>query len=351
MQLTVHPFDLPLRDAFRTTHESRTVQPTLIVRIHADGLDGLGEAPMTRYYGLESQRCKGELEAVAPALAALDLRDLARGGVGEVLKRIGTETLNPFLRCALDVALHDLWAKQQGKRLGLLWDQDRLRRIPTCYTIGLAPIEEMVRKLRAFPWPVYKIKLGGGADDLDIIRKLREHTDAPFYVDANTGWTARQAIELSGPLRELGVVFIEQPLPTADRAGQAEVIKHAVLPVLADESCQTEGDVEKCAGVFSGINIKIVKCGGLLPARRMIARARSLGLQVMAGCMTESSVGISAIAQLLPELDYADMDGAMLLAEDPARGVTFDPLTGYARYPDEPGTGAVLKVATRGPGG
>jgi L-alanine-DL-glutamate epimerase-like enolase superfamily enzyme len=112
---------------------------------------------------------------------------------------------------------------------------------------------------------------------------------------------------------------------------------------MADESCQDEKDVERCAGLFSGINIKVVKCGGLLAARRMIARARVLGLSVMAGCMTESSVGISAIAQLLPELDYADLDGAMLLAEDPASGVTFDPATGFASYPDRAGTGALLK--------
>ncbi|WP_116108007.1 dipeptide epimerase [Lewinella sp. IMCC34191] len=349
MLLSVHPYDLPLRDPFQTTHESRTVQPTLIVRIAAEGLEGLGEAPMTRYYGLESGRCSRELESFIPALAAINSTELREGGVQAVLDRIGAEGLNPFLRCAVDVALHDLWAKQAGKRLGLLWEQDRMRNIPTCYTIGLAPVEEMVRKLRAFDWPVYKIKLGGGADDLEIIRALREYTDAPFYVDANTGWTARQAIDLSGPLKELGVVFIEQPLPADDRKGQAEVNKHAVLPVLADESCQTEEDVEKCAEIFSGINIKIVKCGGLLPARRMIARARELDLQVMAGCMTESSVGISAIAQLLPELDYADMDGSMLLADDPAHGVSFDFHTGYATYPDRAGTGAELKspVATR----
>ncbi|MGB3800796.1 MAG: dipeptide epimerase [Lewinella sp.] len=343
MHLTVHPYDLPLRDVFQTTHESRTVQPTLIVRISEDGIEGLGEAPMTRYYGLESGRCQRELENFSPALGAQTLHDLREKGVQGVINGSNAQVLNPFLRCAVDVALHDLYAKMAGKRLGSMWGQDGLRRIPTCYTIGLAPVEEMVRKLRAFPWPVYKIKLGGGADDLDIIRTLREYTDAPFYVDANTGWTPKQAIDLSGPLRELGVVFIEQPLPADDHKGQAEVTKHAVLPVLADESCQTEEDVDRCAEVFSGINIKIVKCGGLLPARRMIARARELGLQVMAGCMTESSVGISAIAQLLPELDYADMDGSMLLAEDPAQGVTFDPRTGYARYPELAGTGAVMR--------
>ncbi|NJB86746.1 L-alanine-DL-glutamate epimerase-like enolase superfamily enzyme [Lewinella marina] len=343
MKLKVHQLSLPLRDPFRIAHESRTEQPTLIVELSEGEFSGLGETAMTRYYGLDSQRCAAELRTLAPAFARHSLGELKESGVGALLEGTVPVDFNPFLRCALDVALHDLWAKAHGQRLGLLWEQDRTRHVPTCYTIGLAPVEEMVRKLRAFPWPVYKIKLGGGDDDVAIIRALREHTDAPFYVDANTGWTARQAIDFSGPLSELGVVFIEQPLKPADTAGQAEVHRHSVLPVLADESCQTEDDVDRCAEHFSGINIKVVKCGGLLPARRMIARARTLGLQVMAGCMTESSVGISGIAQLLPELDYADLDGAMLLADDPATGVTFDPQTGYAIYPDRPGTGAVLK--------
>ena len=351
MTLTIHPHDLPLRDPFCIAHESRTVQPTLIVELRDEdsGLSGLGEAPMTKYYGLDTQTCAATLRSLAPAFSAPGVKELRGRGVKAVLEGLerALHDVNPFLRCALDVALHDLWAKVQGKRLGLLWEQDRTRQIPTCYTIGLAPVNEMVRKLRAKPWPVYKIKLGRGDDDVTIIRELRRHTEAPFYVDANTGWTARQAIDYSGPLKELGVVFIEQPLKPEDVKGQAEVHRHAALPILADESCQTEADVVRCAELFSGINIKVVKCGGLLPARRMIVHARRLGLRVMAGCMTESSVGISAIAHLLPELDYADLDGAMLLAHDPATGVTFDPATGYARYPDRPGTGAALNLSVQ----
>jgi len=338
MRLTVHPHVLPLANPFRIAHERRTEQPTLIVELtDGEGSGGLGEAPMTRYYGLESEACTSVLHSLAPAFAPK--KTLSPEQLHQLLDETAPN-LNPFLRCALDVAVHDLWAKRKGERLGLLWSPGRVHKTPTCYTIGLAPINEMVRKLKAFPWPVYKIKLGAGGDDLAIIRALREHTDAPFYVDANTGWTARQAIDLSGPLRELGVVFIEQPLKIDDLAGQREVFTHSALPVLADESCQTEADVDACAEYFHGINLKIVKCGGLLPARRMIARARQLDLKVMAGCMTESSVGISAIAQLLPELDYADMDGAMLLAADPAEGVTFDAATGFAVYPARSGTGA-----------
>lgn len=298
---------------------------------------------MTSYYGLETQACIASLESLAPAFAPWTLDALKEAGVEGLMGAVPA-ALNPFLKCAVDVALHDLWAKGRRRRLGRLWKQNRRRQTPTCYTIGLASMAEMVRKLKAKPWPIYKIKLGGegGGDDVGIIRELRRHTKAPFYVDANTGWTVSQTIDHAIHLKQLGVKFIEQPLQPADVEGQREVNRHCVLPILADESCQTEDDVEKCSKLYTGINIKIVKCGGLLPARRMIARARELGLQLMAGCMTESSVGISAIAQLLPELDYADMDGAMLLASDPANGVTFDPQTGYAVYPNRSGTGALL---------
>jgi len=148
-------------------------------------------------------------------------------------------------------------------------------------------------------------------DDLKIVRELRKHTTALFRVDANCGWTAEQTIEFAPALKELGVEFIEQPLPPEDVDGARRAFAKSALPLIADESCIVEADVDRCAGAFHGINIKLTKCGGLAPARRMAARARALGLQLMVGCMTESSVGISAIAQLLPLLDYVDMDGAV----------------------------------------
>lgn len=338
MQLTVHQITLALKNPFRVAHGTRTHQPTLIVEIlNAAGQVGYGEATMTSYYGLDSEVCAQALQNFAPAFSPYN--QLSPAELHELLDR-HVPTLNPFLRCALDVAVHDLWGKQLDQRVGDIWQVPNPRKTPTCYTIGLADIPTMIAKLRAFPWPVYKIKLGGGDDDLAIIRALREHTDSPFYVDANTGWTAQQTIDYSPVLRDLGVVFIEQPLPVADIAGHQQVKKHSALPIIADESCQVPADVDTCAELFHGINIKILKCGGLLPARQMIARARVQGLSVMAGCMTESSFGISAVAQLLPELDYADMDGAMLLADDPGEGVRFDSESGLAIYPKRVGTGA-----------
>ena len=336
MQIILHPLILPLATPFRISHGVRTEQPTLIVELRAeDGTVGYGEAPMTSYYGLRSDDCSGVLRRIGwlPVSTPEELHewlDAEHPG------------LHPFLRCALDVATHDIWAKRQGKRLGELWEQAG-RQTPTCFTLGIGSVEESVSKVRATPWPVYKIKLGG-EHDLEVLRALRAATDSPFYVDANTGWTAEQTIALAPELKSLGVVFIEQPLPVADTEGQRRVKRECVLPTVADESCQTEEDVAACAELFDGINVKVVKCGGLLPARRMIRDARRRGLRIMAGCMTESSFGISGIAQLLPELDYADLDGAMLLAEDPAEGVRFDPRTGHAIYPDRAGTGAAFRL-------
>jgi len=198
----------------------------------------------------------------------------------------------------------------------------------------------MVQKMQEFPgWPVYKIKLGT-PDDVEIVRTLRGHTDAVFRVDANCAWGVEETIRNSAALKELGVEFIEQPLAPDDSDGMKEVYRASALPVVADESCQQEPDVDRCGTCFHGVNVKLVKCGGLTPARRMIARARALGLKTMVGCMTETSVGVSAIAQLLPMLDYVDMDGALLLAQDIATGVTID--RGRVQFPDENGCGVKL---------
>jgi L-alanine-DL-glutamate epimerase-like enolase superfamily enzyme len=205
----------------------------------------------------------------------------------------------------------------------------------------------MVAKMNEFPgWPIYKIKLGTD-HDLEIVRELRKHTQATFRVDANCGWSAEQAIRFAPELKKLGVEFIEQPLKADQWEDLKRVGQQSALPIIADESCIVEGDVKRCHGVFQGINIKLVKCGGLTPARRMIAEARKLGLSVMVGCMTESTVGISAIAQLLPLLDYVDMDGAVLLAEDVAEGVRLE--RGKCVYPDAPGHGLRLLRPGRDP--
>ncbi len=218
-----------------------------------------------------------------------------------------------------------------------LWELSDASLPPTDYTIGIDSIDVMVKKMREFPgWPVYKIKLGT-RDDLAIVRELRKSSQAVFRVDANCAWGVEETVRNSQALAELGVEFIEQPLAPDQWEGMKQVAARSALPVIADESCQVEPDVDRCLGFFHGVNVKLVKCGGLTPARRMIARARQLGLKTMVGCMTESTVGISAAAQLLPWLDYADLDGALLLAEDVASGVTIE--HGQVHYPPENGCG------------
>jgi L-alanine-DL-glutamate epimerase-like enolase superfamily enzyme len=247
---------------------------------------------------------------------------------------------NRFALCALDMAAHDLWGKRLGLPVWKLWGLE-LSNLPLSdYTIGIDPVEKMVAKMKEFDgWPIYKIKLGTD-DDLGIVRALRRHTDAVFRIDANTAWTPEQTIAFAPELKALGVEFIEQPLPRDDWDGMRSVFAECVLPVIADESCLTEDDVQRCAGHFHGINIKLTKAGGLTPARRMIEGARRHGLSVMVGCMNESSVGISAIAQLLPLLDYVDMDGALLIARDIAKGVRLE--KGRAIFPETAGIGVEI---------
>ncbi len=336
MYLVLHPFDLQLRHTFTITHESRKVQPSLIVELQKDGHSGYGEAAATAYYGVTMEGMTRDLEALRPFLAT------ARWDTPPELYEQVAPLLagSPAALCALDMAANDLWGKMLGKPLYELWGLDPARTPLTNYTIGQAPLDEMVAKMDEMPWPIYKIKLGTDRD-MEIIKTLRKHTDAVFRVDANTAWTPEQAVDMSYRLKDLGVEFIEQPLKPGNWEGQAHVFANSALPVMADESCHVPSDVARCAGYFHGVNVKLVKCGGPTPALRMLTEAKSLGLKTMIGCMTESSVGISAIAQLAPLLDYVDMDGALLLANDPAGGVRFE--FGRAIYPAGAGTGAWLR--------
>ena len=228
-----------------------------------------------------------------------------------------------------------------GKPLYEIWGT-KIDHYPTTnYTIGIADIDTMIAKMKEKPWPIYKIKLGT-ENDVQIIKELRKHTKAVFRIDANCAWTVKETIANAPQLKELGVEFLEQPLEANDWEGMETVIHHCELPIIADESCIVEADVGKCGLHFNGINIKLTKCGGLTPALRMIKKAKSMGLKVMVGCMTESSVGISAIAQLLPQLDYVDMDGAMLLKEDIADGIRINK-GGILVFPILGGSGITLK--------
>ncbi len=321
MKLDIYPVRLPLRDRFTISRESIDYQDSVIVALSDGQFTGYGEVTCNSYYGHGIESLVESFERCMPFLEQCELS--APDALFEGCRRVIPN--DNFALSALDCAAYDLYGKIQGiptwQALGFTWTPD----IQSSYTLGIDSIEEMIRKFRDEPnWNIYKVKLGT-AFDLEIIQALRQETNAVIRVDANCAWSVEEAIEKSHALAELGVEFIEQPLPAEiDQAEQRRLYEQSALPIIADESCQIETDVKKCHELFHGINLKICKCGGLTPGIRMLKQARSLGMKTMIGCMIESSVGISAAAQLVPLLDYADLDGAVLIARDPATGVRVD---------------------------
>lgn len=333
MKLTLHEANIPIRHPWTTSHGTRTHQRNLIVELSDGTHSGFGEGASIPYYGVTYDTMSAALKAVRPLIENETIDDPS--AFWDDMHPLLEEQM--FALCALDEAVNDLWGKRQRKPVYELWGLDMAQAPLSDYTIGIDTIDKMVAKMKEFDgWPIYKIKLGTD-EDIAIVRELRKHTDAVFRVDANCGWTAEQTIANARDLADLGVEFLEQPLQAEDWDGMKRVFAESVLPVVADESCIVEADVKKCHGYFHGVNVKLTKCGGQTPARRMLAEARELGMKTMVGCMTETSVGISAIAQLLPMLDYVDMDGALLLAGDVADGVTID--RGAVSFPDTPGNG------------
>lgn len=335
MKIELRSYTLKLKHTFGISRESYDFQDSLIIALTLNGKTGYGEATSNPYYGITLDALRAEIENVQ-----LSIESHPFGSPEEFHKFMAGHGLSNFSLCALDLAAHDLYGKLIGKPLYELWGTNLSVYPTTNYTIGLDTLEVMIGKIKEVPWPLYKIKLGTN-HDLEIIRELRKHTDAPFRVDVNCAWTAAETIANAAALKELGVEFLEQPLRADDWEGMELVSHHSVLPIIADESCIVESDVEACALHFHGINIKLTKCGGLTPALRMIRKAKSLGLKVMVGCMTESTVGISAIAQLLPQLDYVDMDGALLLEQDIATGVRITP-EAEVIFPGSGGSGISL---------
>ncbi len=335
MILRTYRFDLPLKYPFGISRGTATVSRSLVVEVATVEESGFGEAGENGYYGISIAGMEERLQRLASWLAHQQ-PDEPEKLWPECAARLRGDT---FALCAVDCALHDLWGKITGKAVWQRWRETLDNLPPSDYTIGLDQPEVMLAKLRAMPgWPIYKIKLGTPYD-IEIVRLLRQETDALFRVDANEAWQAEEAARKIEALASLGVEFVEQPLRANDWEGAAWLFSRSVLPLVADESCRTSEDLPRCQGCFHGVNIKVVKCGGLTPARQMIDEARRLGFRVMVGCMTESTIGISAAAQLLPLVDYADLDGAALLAEDVADGVKV--VKGQVQFPRRPGCGIV----------
>lgn len=336
MVIKPHIISLKSRYPFRITHGVREWTDTFVLEIKDGSFTAFGEATPVPYYGITAQGMQDLL--LENIKLVQETKWETPQEFWEILKpHIGH---NHFLQCAIDIAAYDLWAKKQGKALHQALGLSTSNVPNSNYTIGIDEIPEMIKKMKEFDFPVYKIKLGTD-HDLEIVKALRKETDAILRVDANTAWTVEQTIDFSKEMKTLGIEFIEQPLKPGAYEEMAEVIKYSSLPIIADESCILEEDVAMCAGKFSGVNVKLAKCGGITPALRMIAEARKNNMSVMMGCMTETSIGISAIAQLSPLVDYLDMDGSILISNDPADGVYLK--NGKPIFPGRTGIEAFLK--------
>ena len=308
----------------------------VIVRVtDEDGLEGFGEAAPNRYYG----------ESVATVVAALgQFKPIVERAHPMALESTEAD-LNRALRgnasakSAISSALHDLVGKRLGLPVHRIWGLEPVSAAQSSFTIAIAESSELEKRVNeAREYPILKIKLGTDRD-MEIVRIVRNAApEKRLRVDANAAWTPKHAVKMSDFLADQGVEMIEQPVAANDIEGLRFVRKRSRLPVFADESCLVATDIAKLSGAVDGINIKLAKCGSLREALRMVHTARALDMQVMAGCMIESSLGISAIAQIAPLLDFADFDGAALLSSDPFRGVSI--AAGVIRLSDGPGLGA-----------
>lgn len=346
MKLTVRVEPLELRHTFTIARGSSSISETIIAEVEHDGTIGRGEARPISFYGESPAEAAAQLETLAPWLQSRDPRPyralLSEADV-ELARQVGAEGHHRGALCALDLAVHDWVGNKLGVPLHALLG---LRSGPlpqTSFTIGIDTIDAMVEKLRlASDAPIIKIKLGT-EEDVEIVRALREKTQARIRVDANCAWGVDETIEKSRQLAALGVEFIEQPMPPAELDKMEAVFRHSALPILADENSAVPKDVAELRGRFHGINIKLVKCGGIQPALRMVALARTFGLEVMLGCMVESSLGITAAAHIGSLADYLDLDGPLLITNDPFEGVTYR--DGRPVLPD----GSGLGVSPRSP--
>ena len=332
MKVKYKTYNLPFHHPFTISKGTKTHQPTFVVELDFMGIKGYGEAPAISYYNIPVEKMAEDLERKKVFVEKFAFSDPER--YWHYLHHLFPA--NPFLVCALDMAAWDIYGKLKRKQLHELWGLDIATAPLTDFTIGIDTIEKMVEKMKDKPWPIYKVKVGVEGD-MEMVAALRKHTTAVLRVDANAGWTLEEALQKIPVLKDLGVELVEQPLAKDDWEGMKVLFEKSPLPLIADEACVAEADVEKCHHHFHGINIKLTKCSGITPARRMITKAKELGMTVMVGCMNESSVGTAAIAQLAPMLDYVDMDGTLLLAEDTAEGVKFD--FGKILFNDLPGLG------------
>lgn len=343
MKLTFAPYELMLRHVFTVASFSRSTTPDIQVQIEYDGFTGYGEASMPPYLAKELGTVDSVVDFLARAADRLkDFQDPFQ--LEDILSEIDAlDEGNAAGKAAVDIALHDLVGKMMGQPWYRIWGLNPEKTPSTTYTIGIDTADVVRQKTRecAERFNILKVKLGRD-NDREMIETIRSVTDLPIAVDANQGWTDRQhALDMILWLREQGIVMVEQPMPKDRLDDIAWVTEQSPLPIFADESIQRLCDIQKLKGAFTGINIKLMKCTGMHEAYKMMCTARALGMKVMIGCMTETSCAVSAAAQLSPAVDFADLDGNLLISNDRFDGVKV--VKGKLTLNDLPGIG-VRKV-------
>jgi len=337
MKLHYYNYDLRLRHTFTISRNSKEIESCVFVELEHDGIIGYGEAAPSERYG-ETWR------TVVEFLKKTDIswfNDPFQ--IEDILKYVGNiASGNTSAKAAIDIALHDWIGKKLAVPLWKLWGLNNEKTPLTSFTIGIDSLNVIEQKVKeAEPYPILKVKVGVPNDE-EIIRTIRKVTDKIIRVDANEGWKSKeQARDKILWLEEHGVEFVEQPMPASDIDGTAWVRENVHIPLIADESVIHLFDLPKLQGVFDGINIKLMKCTGLHEAIRMIHTAKAMNMKVMLGCMIESSVAISAAAQLSPLVDYADLDGNILITNDPFEGVKV--INGRLILNDRLGLGVISK--------
>ncbi len=335
--LSYRPFTLEMRHVFTVASFSRTTTPVVLIQLTFDGITGYGEASMPPYLG-ETQ------ESVIAFLNKVDLSLFdSPFQTEEILSYIDAIALkNTAAKAAIDIALHDLLGKLMGQPFFKIWGLNPNNIPPTSYTIGIDTKEMIHKKVKeAEAFKILKVKLGLDTDKM-IIDTIRSVTDVPLCADVNQGWKNKEeALEMTHWLAEKNVVFLEQPMPKEQIDDMAWLTERSPIPTIADEGCQRYNDILSLQGAYSGINIKLMKCTGMREAKKMAELARALNMKVMLGCMTETSCAISAAAQLAPLVDWADLDGALLIGNDIFDGMHVK--NGMCVLPDRPGIGIIAK--------
>jgi L-alanine-DL-glutamate epimerase-like enolase superfamily enzyme len=335
MKLTYYPYTLELKYVFTIATNSRTTTPVILTEIKYNDVVGYGEASMPPYLG-ETQ------ESVQTFLSQVDLGRYENPfEVETILSDIDAIAAgNAAAKASVDIALHDLIGKLIGQPWFNIWGFDKKKTPYTSFTIGIDKPEVVRQKTKeAQEFKILKVKLGRDSDK-EIIESIRSVTDKPITSDVNQGWKVKEkALEMIHWLKEQGVVIIEQPMPKEQVDDIAWLTERSPLPIIADEGCQRLADVKRIYGVYHGINIKLMKCTGMREAQKMLTLARSLGMKVMLGCMTETSCAISAASHLSPMVDWADLDGALLIKNDIYDGSKI--VDGKITLTERPGIGVV----------